>query len=425
MTATAARRVDPATGATAIGAYLGGRAASLVGDQIYFVAVAWLAVRAGGAGGVALVLFASGVPRALLMLGGGVVVDRVGAWRVMVSSDAARAVVCGALGLYLLRGTAGIPLLAAVGALFGVADAFFYPADGSALPRLVTGDSLSRYNGGYQFVQQIALLVGAPIGGLIVATVRSDAAFLVDAGTFVVSLVSLTALRRPLGEVGGDRGRDGGHGRVDDGDEAGPRPGWWASMGEGLRYVRTTPLLLGVVVVALLTDLAFAGPANVGFAVLAHRRGWGAGGLGGLLGGLGAGALIGAAALVAWKPRRPGVVAMVTTILQGVGIAGTALVASRDVAIALAGLAGVGVSVTGALLLSIVQRNVDPGMLGRAMSVVALSGVSLVPVAYALNGLGDRVVGLVPVFCAAGALEIVAAVIGLGFAPLRRSRLGP
>ena len=77
--------------------WLGAYTASMVGDSIYFMALAWAAARTGSASGTGLVLAAGSIPRALLMLGGGVLADRLGPRRVVIGSDAARAVLEGEL----------------------------------------------------------------------------------------------------------------------------------------------------------------------------------------------------------------------------------------------------------------------------------------------------------------------------------------
>ncbi|MGN0116558.1 MAG: MFS transporter, partial [Streptomyces albidoflavus] len=64
--------------------------ASVAGDVVFFLALSWAATRAGGPSQVGLVVAAGAVPRAVLMLGGGVVADRFGPRRVAVLSDGVR-----------------------------------------------------------------------------------------------------------------------------------------------------------------------------------------------------------------------------------------------------------------------------------------------------------------------------------------------
>jgi MFS family permease len=70
--------------------WLGGYTSSALGDNVYYIALSWAAVQAGTPAQAGLVTAVSAVPRALLMLGGGVVADRFGPRRVVVGSTAAR-----------------------------------------------------------------------------------------------------------------------------------------------------------------------------------------------------------------------------------------------------------------------------------------------------------------------------------------------
>ena len=51
-------------------------AASAVGDNVYFLALGWAAQQVAAPAQVGLVMAAGAVPRAVLMLGGGVLADR-------------------------------------------------------------------------------------------------------------------------------------------------------------------------------------------------------------------------------------------------------------------------------------------------------------------------------------------------------------
>ncbi len=63
----------------------------MVGDMVFYLALSWAAVQNGTRPAQAgLVTAVSAVPRALLMLGGGVVADRFGPRKVVIGSDAVR-----------------------------------------------------------------------------------------------------------------------------------------------------------------------------------------------------------------------------------------------------------------------------------------------------------------------------------------------
>ncbi|WP_216592418.1 hypothetical protein [Verrucosispora sioxanthis] len=135
-------------------AWLGGTALSLVGVQAMAFAMAWAAA-GQGARFAALVPTAIVLPRVLLLLVGGAVADRVGAWLVLIASNAAMIVVTVALAAAAwstldLR----LPLLLTALAI-GTVDAFQLPSSGSMPRRLVPPDVLARAMSARQLAGQL------------------------------------------------------------------------------------------------------------------------------------------------------------------------------------------------------------------------------------------------------------------------------
>ncbi|MDF3146193.1 MFS transporter, partial [Streptomyces sp. T21Q-yed] len=116
--------------------WLAAYTSSMIGDSVYYIALSWAAVQAGSPSQAGVVMAVSAVPRALLMLGGGVIADRLGPRKVVIGSDAVRcAAVLAVAGLLFLT-TPGLWPLAALALVFGTVDAVFMPAVG-ALPARV------------------------------------------------------------------------------------------------------------------------------------------------------------------------------------------------------------------------------------------------------------------------------------------------
>ncbi|CAM5724588.1 Isochorismate synthase MenF [Streptomyces violaceorubidus] len=86
--------------------------ASMVGDMVFFLALSWAAVQNGTPAQAGVVTAVSAVPRALLMLGGGVVADRLGPRRVVIGSDTVRCVTVLAVAAVLFATDPGLWLLA-------------------------------------------------------------------------------------------------------------------------------------------------------------------------------------------------------------------------------------------------------------------------------------------------------------------------
>ncbi|MGW1271251.1 MFS transporter, partial [Streptomyces sp. NPDC002491] len=121
--------------------------ASMVGDSVYYIALSWAAVQSGTAAQAGLVMTASAVPRALLMLGGGVIADRLGPRRVVIGSDAVRCAAVLAVAALLYTTTPGLWPLALLALVFGAVDAVFMPAVGALPARVTSRGQLARVQG--------------------------------------------------------------------------------------------------------------------------------------------------------------------------------------------------------------------------------------------------------------------------------------
>src|SRR5436309_12392288 len=73
---------------------------SLLGDQFYFVALPWLVLQqTGSAVAMGTIMMAGAIPRAVLMLMGGVVSDRISPRKIIISTASARTVCVTIIGL--------------------------------------------------------------------------------------------------------------------------------------------------------------------------------------------------------------------------------------------------------------------------------------------------------------------------------------
>src|SRR5262249_32355091 len=147
-----------------------------------------------------------------------------------------RALVVGVTAVLSLAGVLEIWHLVLLAVLYGAGEAFFGPAFGALIPDVVAPHQLVEANSLDQLVRQACeRLVGPAIGGFIVAAIGAGGAFLVDAGTFLVSALCIWALRvRSLHVPASDEPERGG-------------------LREGMRFVRSQPWLWSTLIAASLS----------------------------------------------------------------------------------------------------------------------------------------------------------------------------
>ncbi len=364
-----------------------GEAVSVLGDQFALIALPWLAlVLTGSALALGSVLALMAVPRALLMLVGGVWVDRLSPRRVMLGSNAVRLIAVTALGLVVLAGVEQLWMLYAFALAFGVADAFFFPAQTSIVPELVEPEQLQAANGITQGTGQASVLLGPALAGLVIAALGSDgvrasstgiaAALLLDAASFLVSLATLRLIHA--------RPRD--HASTSS---------FVVALREGTRFLWRSPALRAVVLISLTGNLLIVGPFEVGMPVIAYTRlSEGAAAYGIVMSAFGGGSLVGLAAgamLPAPRPSRFAALIMGPLAVAGLGIVALAPVHSTIVAAALTAGAGVALGYGNLLGLSWSQARIPPHLMGRVMSIILLGSVGLVPISELLAGAAIQV----------------------------------
>ena len=170
---------------------------SLIGDGFFFVAIAWQVYDLWNVPtALALVGVAQTAPLVAFLLVGGVVTDRFERRLVLIASSALRGVCVAALGILAVTGAIELWQIFAIAVVFGVGQAFQGPAAGAIVPDLVPARLLVQANSLSQVVRQLAMaLLGPAIGGLVVRGFGPGTAFLVDAASFGVAIVTLLALR--------------------------------------------------------------------------------------------------------------------------------------------------------------------------------------------------------------------------------------
>lgn len=371
---------------------------SLLGDGIYLVAIAWQAYDLSNTpSALALVGLAWSVGLALFLLTGGVVSDRFERRRVLIGADLLRAAALVAIGLLALDGSLQIWHLVGLVLVYAAGEAFFGPALGAFVPDLVSGEQLVRANALEQFMRQSCrLLIGPALGGIIVAAVGPGDAFLIDAGTFVISALCIASIRTR------SRG-GGGAGGTSMLDEA----------REGLRYAASQRWLWVTLLTTTLMMLLFFGPMQVLLPYIVRNEiGAGSAGYGLVLAADGVGSVV-ASLFLAQRgvPRRYLTAMYLVWAVAMLPLIGYALGTTVWQLMLFALVHGAGVTF-GLIVFTTLQQSLVPSaMLGRVQSLEWFASVALVPFSFALTSPVSAALGEQATLIGAGAL---AALISVG-----------
>src|SRR5512147_672268 len=154
-----------------------GEGISLLGDQFYLIALPWLVLSlTGNALTVGTVLATAGIPRALFMLIGGALTDRFTPRKLMIDSNLVLMILTGLLAALVVTNLIQLWMLYAFALLFGLADAFFFPAQTSIVPQLVDKDQLQSANAIIQGTATLSLFVGPILAGTLISSLDRGAA---------------------------------------------------------------------------------------------------------------------------------------------------------------------------------------------------------------------------------------------------------
>ena len=372
---------------------------SLFGDFFSYIALAWLVLQLTGSSlALGTVLVVQAVPRAVLMVVGGALADRISPRLTMLGSMGLRAVFVAPLAVLVLTGRIQMWEVYGIAVVFGIVDAFFMPARNSILPKVVADQELEAGNAVLNVSAQASVILGPVLGGLIVALFGIGWAFAGDAACFAIGFVFVLWLPAAGRAVTAKSHPDGGLG---------------GQIAAGFRYAWADVGIRVMLIAIAVIDFAANGALGVGLPTLSHGRfAAGAAGLGILFGAWGVGATAGALGSgFVPPPKRFGWMIILLCVWLGLGIGAVGLVPSLVPAALLMSFSGVGTGVVNTYGVSWLQRRTDPAMQGRVMSLVMLASMGLTPVAYAASGaiafvnptLLFLIAGGMMLLCAAGA----------------------
>lgn len=364
-----------------------GQTVSTVGDQIFPVAVSIAVLNAGGgAAQLGLVLAARFVALVLFVLVGGVYADRLPRKAVMIFADGFRLVAV--LALALVPGRTPLAVLAVLVFLVGGGEAFFRPAYGAIVPSVLPVDRLGAGNAMTSVSLRSAAIVGPAIGAAVVSTVGPRPAFLLDAATFAVSLLTLLRLHEPP-------------------FVAAARRTLLAEMRVGLLAVWRVRWVAAVLALAAVQLMVVIAPETVLLPIVGRERFGTDAVYGTALALFSAGGLAGALLAIRWRPRLPGLAGLLGLLLFAMAPLALAYPVNRWVIFAGYLLAGLGVEPFIVFWQVGLQRQFPAELLARVTSVDWLASFALMPLGLALTGPAVDLVGRTAVLWTGAVVMVV------------------
>jgi MFS family permease len=373
-------------------------AISLAGNAVAQIAIPWFVLTTTGSATLtALAVFFNFVPIVLAAFFGGVVVDRLGFRATSVVADLASSAAVAAIPL--LHATVGIELWQLMALVFAGAllDAPGATARAALFPDVVelADVRMERASGIRAGIQQGSQLLGAPLGGVLVATFGATAALWLDAVSFLVSAALVVGFVPHPHQVDTTRGR------------------FFEELAEGLRFIWSRRLVRAVVAMVLLTNFIEA-PGSVVLAVFAQEEYGSAADFGLLIGVLGGAALAGAlgySAIGHRLPRRRTFLVCFAGV--PLGYLALATLPSLPVALVALAVAGFAAGPINPLLFTVQTEIVPTELRGRVFGAVRAGAWAAIPLGIMLGGVLVAVIGVAVTFLVMGLL--LAAVVAYGF----------
>jgi len=348
--------------------WLIGGTISFLGDQFYMLALPWLILQqTGSAVAMGAVMMAGSVPRALLMLMGGVVSDRISARKVMMTTATTRTICVAVIGFLIWFHILEMWEIYVLAVIFGVADAFAAPAGTAYLPSLLKPEQLVAASSVGQTTAQLTTIVGPIPAGFVIKALGVAWAFFIDAISFLFIIGALWKLPDPPKSPAA-------HKAV------------LPAIAEGIAYVVKDVPLRALMLLAMMMNFCFAGPVSIGLTYLTKTRFGSPAILGTLMSAVAVGSLLGALVAGVWKIHRRGILmllvaAALSPCLGVIGFINGAwfLGGLLFVVGALAAFMNVHIGAW-------VMQRIDAAVRGRVASVLMLASVGIMPISFALAG---------------------------------------
>lgn len=384
-------------------AYFAGFLSAEVGMQIQFVAIGWqmfvLTRNPLDLGLVGLMLW---LPAVLFLLISGMIADRFSRRNIVVGGRCGE-VACAAAYMGMIAAGARSPwLYLALVFILGTARALSNPAQRTLLPNIVPAERYANAQATYVSGREVLQMAGPALGGFVIASFSTIAAFGIAALTGLTAAFALSLLRVSQTEQRGERQS-------------------WKNLLAGFSFVRSRPMIAGAITLDLFAVL-FGGSSAL-FPIYADTI-LHAGPVG--LGLLRSAPSIGAAAVAAFLARHPPrrrVGLLLLGVVSGYGVAIIVFGLSTVLWLSLAALAAAGAFdvVSVVIRSAVVQLNTPDAMRGRVSAIESVFIISSGQLGAFESGAVAALIGTVPSVVAGGAATLVTVGLSALFFPTLRN----
>jgi MFS family permease len=353
---------------------------------------------------------------ALLPIGlvAGVVADRVRRRTLLIWADLGRGMLLASVLCAWWLGVLGLPQLYLVGLLTGALRMVFAAAYSAYLPSLVARDRLIEGNSRLGLSASLSEVAGPGVAGVLVAAATAPFALVLDALSYLASVLSLLLIRRP---------------------EAPPRaardsPGLWADARGGIVLLWRHPTIRAITGYSTIVNFFFQAIHTIFVLFAIDLLGLSPALYGAILMGSSVGAVLGALWVLPLTRRiGPGPALVVAAACYGVGAALIPVASGpvwRNTGILLLAwsIIGIGNGLSNIVSVSIKQLILPSHLLARVSASGTAIGWGAAPLGALLGGLLAEVIGLRVVLLGA-AIGAFGGMIWLLCSPLRTMREQP
>jgi MFS family permease len=392
-----------------------GQTISRLGDNLYRIALAWWVLEeTGSAVAMGTVLVFSQIPMLLFLLIGGVVVDRLPRIRVMFIADVISGLTITAVAIFSWLGILEIWHIYLASLIFGLVEAFFFPAYQAVIPTIAKPDELVSANSLSGLSQRVTGIVGPALGAALVAVGGSSFAFGLDGLSFFVSALLLLPLLRAKLENAAKAGTKETDNKLRASLTQSMKQGF-LELRQGFKFVFTVPWIWISILLFGFINVTEAGPRAVALPFLiSDDLGAGVD----LLGWLGSATSLGFVIGMLWlgqyvRLHRRGILGYLAVMMQGALLLPFAFELPIPILIGSMFLFGLVSSIFALIWANTLQEMVPGHLLGRVFSIDALGSFVLLPIGFALAGWFTELVGAPTVFLVGGIGTILITGIGL------------